>query len=85
MAVGSDAGTRSIYRQREPVSRYVDYNNKSLLTVKDDEMLNVRCARKKVIAFVCTNSIGCRKERDVAGLGSRVTAKINDSWWLCFE
>ena len=42
-------------------------------------MFNMRRTREKVVATVVDNAVALLEQSDIAGLGDRVTAEINDA------
>lgn len=45
-------------------------------------MLNMGCTGEEIEPLVGTNAIASCQQRDIAGLSNRVTAQVDNPWWL---
>ena len=48
-------------------------------------MFNMRRTREKVVATVVDNVVVLLEQGDVAGLGDRVAAEVDDAWWQLLQ
>ena len=48
-------------------------------------MFNMRRTREKVVAAVPSDAVVLLEQGDVAGLGDRVAAEVDDAWWQLLQ
>ena len=80
----------NLYYREPTLTTYLHVNYYSMsglprYLIEYHEMLDVRCARKEVVAVMHTNAVFCGKQCDVARLSDWVAAEVDDTVWFGFE
>ena len=53
--------------------------------IENDEVLDVGCAREKVVAAVRSDAVSLCEHGDITCLSDRVAAQVDDAAWSGFE